>query len=107
MKRTKTFSREGFLFCLAVAFFFIFSLIILNSSLFNQLVEAEDTFRYELEKLKVVDVSPRHKDLKEIQKLIQYWNNDDNKDKTPRPLSEKFLTWYPWPAGLNNRRLFQ
>src|SRR5690242_19390443 len=34
---------------------------------------------------------------------LQYWNNAGNQDKTPKPLTGKFLTWLAWDAGLNNR----
>jgi hypothetical protein len=37
------------------------------------------------------------------EKRLQYWNNAANRDKTPRLLTDKFLTWTPWDAGLNNR----
>jgi hypothetical protein len=46
--------------------------------------------------------------VKDIQRLIQYWNNADNRpsEARPKPLNrEKFLTWHAWPAGMNNRRI--
>lgn len=44
--------------------------------------------------------------VEDIKRLIQYWNNEDNQDKTAKPVNrEKFLTWKAWPAGLNNRRI--
>lgn len=40
-----------------------------------------------------------------IAKQLQYWDYPGNQDKTRIPSNGKYMTWTPWEAGLNNRRM--
>jgi len=44
--------------------------------------------------------------LNELVKKLTYWENNPFKNKPPRPVNtNKFMTWMPYSAGLNNRRI--
>lgn len=85
--------------------FIMFGCIVLFSPFFyNQFLEHGETFRNQIEILKILPLTQNRREFKTIQKQVQYWNNEFNTDKSPKPIiKDRFMTWKPWEAGLNNR----
>lgn len=87
--------------------FIVFGCVVLFSPFFyNQFLEHGESFRNQIEIMKILPLTQNRREFKTIQKQIQYWNNEYNIDKRPKPIiKDRFLTWRPWEAGLNNRRM--